>query len=105
MFLRVSFAAERFYITMKNKRKRAEPVIEQVDEAQEVDELEAQVVATAPARGTQPFTESTGDRQPFTSLPLSQRTTRGLTGGGFKTMTEIQVRNSHSPMYTPATEL
>ncbi|CAM9806181.1 unnamed protein product [Ectocarpus sp. 6 AP-2014] len=76
---------------MKNKRKRAEPVIEQVDEAQEVAELEAQVVATAPARGTQPFTESTGDRQPFTALPLSQRTIRGLTGGGFKTMTEIQV--------------
>ncbi|CAM9134160.1 unnamed protein product [Ectocarpus fasciculatus] len=76
---------------MKSKRKRAEPVIEQVDEAQEVAELEAQVVATAPARGTQPFTESTGDRQPFTALPLSQRTTRGLTGGGFKTMTEIQV--------------
>lgn len=90
---------------MKNKRKRAEPVIEQVDEEQEVAELEAQVVATAPARGTQPFTESTGDRQPFTALPLSQRTTRGLTGGGFKTMTEIQVRSRDLPShcYTPAT--
>lgn len=77
---------------MKNKRKRAEPVIEPVDEAEEVAELEQQVVATAPARGTQPFTESSKDRQPFTSLPLSQRTTRGLAGGGFKTMTEIQVR-------------
>lgn len=77
---------------MKNKRKRAEPVIEPVDEAEEVAELEQQVVTTAPARGTQPFTESSADRQPFTSLPLSQRTTRGLTGGGFKTMTEIQVK-------------
>lgn len=75
---------------MKNKRKRAEPVIE-VDEAEEVADLERQVVATAPARGTQPFTESSGDRQPFTALPLSQRTTRGLQAGGFKTMTEIQV--------------
>lgn len=77
--------------TMKNKRKRAEPVIEPVDEAEEVAELEQQVVATAPARGTQPFTESSGNRQPFTALPLSQRTTLGLNGGGFKTMTEIQV--------------
>lgn len=77
---------------MKNKRKRAEPVIELVDEAEEVAELEQQVVATAPARGTQPFTESSGNRQPFTALPLSQRTTRGLDAGGFKTMTEIQVR-------------
>eukprot|EP00752_Nemacystus_decipiens_P011873 g10530.t1 len=75
---------------MKNKRKRAPPVIE-VDEAKEVAELEQQVVVTAPARGTQPFTESSGDRQPFTALPLSQRTTRGLEAGGFKTMTEIQV--------------
>ena len=77
---------------MKNKRKRpAEPVIE-VDEATEVAELEQQVVATAPARGTQPFTESSSSRQPFATLPLSQRTTRGLETGGFKTMTEIQVR-------------
>lgn len=77
---------------MKNKRKRAaEPVIELVDEGEEVAQLEQQVVATAPARGTQPFTEFSGDRQPFTALPLSQRTTRGLSGGGFKTMTEIQV--------------
>ena len=75
---------------MKNKRKRAEPVIE-VDEAEEVAELEQQVVATAPARGTQPFTESSGDRQPFAVLPLSQRTIRGLETGGFQTMTEIQV--------------
>lgn len=77
---------------MKNKRKRAEPVVELVDEAEEVAQLEKQVVATAPARGTQPFTEPSGDRQPFTALPLSQRTTRGLTDGGFKTMTEIQVK-------------
>lgn len=81
---------------MKRKRRRAEPVIELVDEAEEVAELEQQVVATAPARGTQPFTESSGDRQPFTALPLSQRTTRGLTAGGFKTMTEIQVRKVDS---------
>lgn len=82
---------------MKNKRKRAEPVIELLDEAEEVAELEKQVVATAPARGTQPFTESSKDRQPFTSLPLSQRTTRGLAGEGFKTMTEIQVRLAAFP--------
>ena len=79
---------------MKNKRKRAEPVVELVDEAEEVALLEKQVVATAPARGTQPFTEPSGDRQPFSALPLSQRTTRGLTDGGFKTMTEIQVQEA-----------
>ncbi len=77
---------------MKNKRKRAEPVVQPVDEAEEVSQLEKQVLAAAPARGTQPFTESSGDRQPFTALPLSQRTTRGLADGGFKTMTEIQVK-------------
>ncbi|CAM9945511.1 unnamed protein product [Scytosiphon promiscuus] len=76
---------------MKSKRKRTEPVEPAVDEAVEVAGLEEQVVATAPPRGTQPFTDSSADRQPFTALPLSQRTMRGLTGGGFKTMTEIQV--------------
>lgn len=66
-----------------------------MDEEVEVAMLEEQVVATAPARGTQPFTESSADRQPFTALPLSQRTMRGLTGGGFNTMTEIQVIHSN----------
>lgn len=75
---------------MRNKRKRAEPVAK-VDEALEVAELEEQILATAPARGTQPFTESSRDRHTFTSLPLSQRTIGGLTDAGFKTMTEIQV--------------
>lgn len=78
---------------MRNKRKRVErePVAAPVDEAEEVAELEEQVVATAPARGTQPFTESAGHREKFSTLPLSQRTVRGLGDGGFKTMTEIQV--------------
>lgn len=81
---------------MKNKRKRAErePVMPAVDEAEEVAELEQQVVATAPARGTQPFTESSREREPFTALPLSQRTVQGLREGRFKTMTEIQVAPS-----------
>lgn len=78
---------------MRNKRKRVErePVAAPVDEAEEVAELEEQVLATAPARGTQPFTESASDREKFSALPLSQRTIRGLADGGFKTMTEIQV--------------
>lgn len=78
---------------MRNKRKRVErePVAAPVDEAEEVAELEEQVLATAPARGTQPFTESAGDKEKFSTLPLSQRTIRGLADGGFKTMTEIQV--------------
>lgn len=74
-----------------NKKRPRDPVLPQVDEATEVKELEEQVVAGAPARGTQPFTESSRDREPFTALPLSQRTIRGLTDGGFKTMTEVQV--------------
>lgn len=80
--------------TMKNKRKRTErePVVTAVDEAQEVAELVKQVLATAPARGTQPFTESRRNRESFATLPLSQRTIRGLADKGFKTMTEIQVR-------------
>lgn len=76
---------------IKRRRPEREPVVAPVDEAQEVAELEEQVLATAPAPGTQPFTESSRDREPFTSLPLSQRTVRGLKDGGFKTMTEIQV--------------
>lgn len=74
----------------KNKRKRFEGE-RVVNEAEEVSELEKQVVATAPPRGTQPFTEPSRDREPFSSLPISQRTLRGLTDGGFKTTTEIQV--------------
>eukprot|EP00904_Undaria_pinnatifida_P012187 jgi/Undpi1/8099/HiC_scaffold_24.g10571.m1 len=78
---------------MRNKRRRVErePVTAPVDEAEEVAELDEQVVATAPARGTQPFTESAGHREKFSTLPLSQRTLRGLGDGGFKTMTEIQL--------------
>ena len=78
---------------MRNKRRRVErePVTAPVDEAEEVAELDEQVVATAPARGTQPFMESAGHREKFSTLPLSQRTLRGLGDGGFKTMTEIQV--------------
>lgn len=78
---------------MRNKRKRVErePVAAPVDEDEEVAELEEQVLATAPARGTQPFMESAGDREKFSTLPLSQHTIRGLDDGGFRTMTEIQV--------------
>lgn len=75
---------------MKSKRKR-EAATPMVDEAQEVAQLEDQILTTAPSRGTQPFTESNRARQPFTALPLSQRTIRGLADRGFKTMTEIQV--------------
>lgn len=67
-----------------------------VDEATEVKDLEEQVLVKAPARGTQPFTESSRERQPFTALPLSQRTIHGLSDGGFKTMTEIQVRTERT---------
>lgn len=73
------------------KKRKREPALPPVDEATEVKELEEQVLANAPPRGTQPFTETSGDRQRFSSLPLSQRTLRGLGDASFKTMTEIQV--------------
>lgn len=81
----------------KNKRNHIErgPVI---NEDEEVSELEKKVVATAPTRGTQPFTEASRDREPFSSLPISQRTLRGLTDGGFKTMTEIQASKQHNSL-------
>lgn len=74
----------------RHKRPRT-PKLEYVDEAAEVAELEEKVLSTAPARGTQPFTENSRVRQRFSTLPLSQRTLLGLTDGGFTTMTEIQV--------------
>lgn len=82
----------------KRQRVHREPAVPAVDEATEVTELEEQVLATAPPRGTQPFTESSRDREPFTALPLSQRTLRGLGDGGFKVMTEIQARTADSPV-------
>lgn len=82
----------------KRQHTQREPVLPAVDEATEVAELEEQVLATAPPRGTQPFVESSRDREPFAALPLSQRTLRGLGDGGFKTMTEIQVRTADSPV-------
>lgn len=75
-----------------NKKRQREPTLPLVDEATEVKELEEQVLARAPPRGTQPFTEANRDRERFSTLSLSQRTLRGLTDASFKTMTEIQVR-------------
>lgn len=74
-----------------NKKRQREPTLPLVDEATEVKELEEQVLARAPPRGTQPFTEANRDRERFSTLSLSQRTLRGLTDASFKTMTEIQV--------------
>jgi len=84
-------------VPRKSRRRAFLPFYLRRTKLGQVSELEKQVVATAPARGTQPFTESSSDRQPFTALPLSQRTTRGLTDGGFKTMTEIQVSRRQKP--------
>lgn len=74
------------------RKRQREPALPSVDEATEVKELEEQVLARAPPRGTQPFTETNRDRERFATLPLSQRTIRGLTDASFKTMTEIQVK-------------
>lgn len=74
----------------RQKRSRGmTPIL--VDDDTEVEELKKRVLAEAPAPGTQPFTEGSQERKLFTALPLSQRTTRGLTDGDFETMTEIQV--------------
>ncbi|CAM9119818.1 unnamed protein product, partial [Discosporangium mesarthrocarpum] len=73
------------------KRSQHHNDLPPVDEDEELARLEERVVAEAPERGTQPFTEANSDPQSFSALPLSERTVRGLKDGKFMTMTEIQV--------------
>ena len=58
--------------------------------SQEAALLSERVIAEAPARGTQHTSAAGAAGLPFTALPLSQRTLRGLAAAKYETCTPIQ---------------
>ncbi|CAM9707164.1 unnamed protein product [Chrysoparadoxa australica] len=71
------------------KRPRKERVVK-VKEVDEIPQLISRIASEAPPPGSQ-LQEEEGKGKPFDSLPLSQRTMKGLEGAGFTVMTPIQL--------------
>lgn len=70
---------------MKHKKKKRSPSWR--NEADEIAELERRIKEESPRRGWHPNEAST---EKFASLPISERTLRGLEAGGFDVMKPIQ---------------
>ncbi|KAJ8614509.1 hypothetical protein CTAYLR_000778 [Chrysophaeum taylorii] len=70
-----------------NKRRRPKSQLWR-PEAEEISELERRIKEESPKRGWHP--DESQEAPAFSSLPISERTLRGLEAGGFETMKPIQ---------------